>query len=204
MPTSRPGCLTVITGPMFAGKTSALIRLMHRHGPGVLVLKPAFDTRSGKATISSRNHSSHRALAITSWPAEAARYPVLALDEAQFMTAPRYAGDVVADGLAAVRAGVVLVVSGLDTDYMRQPFEILERFRGLADEEVVLRARCHVCGAPAAWTAKKTDTGRLLEVGDVDLYDARCDAHWSPPGSSPGVPAARHPAHPSVPGPSAA
>lgn len=203
MPTSRRGRLTVITGPMFAGKTSALIRRMHRHGPGVLVLRPAFDTRSGGAAISSRDLSSHRALAITSWPAEAARHPVLALDEAQFMTAPRYSGDVVADGLAAVRAGAVLVVSGLDTDYMRQPFDVIERFRALADEEVLLRARCHACGAPAAWTAKKTNTGRLLEVGDVDLYDARCDAHWSSPEGPPGIVAPLHPVYPPAQGPSA-
>ena len=199
---SRQGRLTVITGPMFAGKTSALIRRMLRHGPGALVLKPAFDTRGGETTISSRDHSSHPALAITSWPADAARHPVLALDEAQFMTAPHYAGDVVADALGAMRDGAVLTVSGLDTDYLRQPFEVIERFRALADEEVVLRARCHVCGAPATWTAKKTDTGRLLEVGDADLYDARCDAHWSRPGST-AAPTVRHPAHPSMSGRSA-
>lgn len=198
----RQGRLTVITGPMFAGKTSALIRRMLRHGSGVLVLKPAFDTRGGETTVASRDHSSHHALAITSWPADAARYPVLALDEAQFMTAPHYAGDVVADALGAMRDGAVLMVSGLDTDYLRQPFEVIERFRAVADEEVVLRARCHVCGAPAAWTAKKTDTGRLLEVGDADLYDARCDAHWSRPGPT-GAATVRHPAHPSMSGRSA-
>lgn len=178
----RQGSLTVITGPMFAGKTSALIALARRHQADVLALKPAFDTRAGEALILSRDHSAMPAMPIASWPAQAARHAMLVLDEAQFMTAPHYAGDIVADVLGAVRAGASATVSGLDTDYLRQPFEVIARFRAVADEQVVLRARCHVCGAPAAWTAKRAETGKLLEVGDVELYEARCDAHWSRPG----------------------
>ena len=166
---------------MFAGKTSALIARARRHGRAALALKPAFDRRGGEALISSRDRSVFHALPVAAWPAEAARHPVLVLDEVQFMTAPHYAGDVVADVLGAVRNGAAVTVSGLDTDYLRHPFEVTARFRAIADEEVLLRARCHVCGSPAAWTAKKAETGRLLEVGDTELYEARCDAHWSRP-----------------------
>ena len=182
----RPGKLTVITGPMFAGKTSALIALARRHG-AALALKPAFDTRAGETLIRSRDGSAILAMPIASWPAQAAAYATLLLDEAQFMAAPHYAGDVVADVLGAVRAGASVTVSGLDTDYLRQPFEVIARLRAVADEQVVLRARCHVCGEAAAWTAKRAETGRLLEVGDVDLYEARCDAHWSRPTMLPGA-----------------
>ncbi len=176
----RRGRLTVITGPMFAGKTSVLIGRARRQA-SVLALKPAFDTRAGAALIRSRDHSAMPALPIASWPAEAAGRAALVLDEAQFMTAAHYAGDVVADVLGAVQDGASVTVSGLDTDYLRRPFEVIARLRAVADEQVVLRARCHVCGAPAAWTAKKAETGRLLEVGDQELYKARCDAHWSRP-----------------------
>ena len=180
------GRLAVITGPMFAGKTAVLIARARK--AQAMALRPAFDTRGGIGLISSRDHSTFPALSVSSWPAEAAGQAALVLDEAQFMMPPRYAGDVVADVLAAVRAGTDVAVSGLDTDYLRHPFEVIARFRAVADEEVMLRARCHVCGAPAAWTAKKSETGRLLEVGDTELYEARCDTHWSAPGSVPDNP----------------
>ena len=186
MPCCHPGSLTVITGPMFAGKTSMLIARAHLttcgHAADVLALKPAFDTRGEASLIRSRDHSSLHARPITSWPAEAAGHAMLMLDEAQFMAPPHYAGDVVADVLDARQGGTSVMVSGLDTDYLRRPFAVIARFRALADEQIILRARCHVCGEPAAWTAKKIETDRLLEVGD-ELYEARCDAHWSRPGS---------------------
>jgi thymidine kinase len=163
---------------MFAGKTSAFIAQARRSQ--ALALKPAFDTRGGDRLVS-RDGSAIRALAVSSWPAEAAGCPILVLDEAQFMTAPHYAGDVVEDVLGAVRAGAAVTVSGLDTDYLRRPFAVMARFRALAHQEMVLRARCHVCGEPAPWTAKTSETGHLLEVGDAGLYEARCDAHWSAP-----------------------
>jgi thymidine kinase len=178
MRSPRSGFLSVITGPMFAGKTSALIAQARCRE--ALALKPAFDTRAGGHLIS-RDGSAVRALAISSWPAEAADCPILVLDEAQFMTAPYYEGDIVDDALGAVRAGAAVTVSGLDTDYLRRPFAVMARFRAWADQEMVLRARCHVCGKPAPWTAKKSETGHLLEVGDAGLYEARCDAHWSAP-----------------------
>ncbi len=184
MTSRRPGNLTVITGPMFAGKTAALTARVPRGGAAVLALKPAFDTRAGKALIRSRDGSAIPAMPIASWPTQAAMHATLLLDEAQFMATPHYAGDVVADVLDAVRGGASVTVSGLDTDYLRQPFEIITRLRVVADEQVVLRARCHVCGKAAAWTAKRTETGQLFEVGDSDLYEARCDAHWCRPGQT--------------------
>ncbi len=180
----RRGSLTVITGPMFAGKSAALIARAGRRPGETLALIPAFDGRSD-GTLRSREGTSLPARPVSSWPTRAAAQAALLLDEAQFMTAPHYRGDVVADVLGAVRQGAAVAVGGLDTDYRRQPFEVVARLLAAADERVVLRARCHVCGAPAAWTAKKRDTGRLLEVGDAALYEARCDAHWSlPPGDA--------------------
>ncbi len=160
----RHGSLTMITGPMFAGKSAALIARAGRRPGETLILVPAFDGR-GDGTLRSREH------------------PALLLDEARFITAPHHRGDVVADVLGAVRGGAAVAVGGLDTDYRRQPCEGTARLRAGADEGAGLRARCHVGGAPAAWTAKKRETGRRLEVGDLALYEARCDAHWSlPPG----------------------
>lgn len=193
----RRGELLLLTGPMFAGKSSSLIAHARAHsgadGSDALVLKPAFDTRDGVTMVSSRDRSCVRALPIATWPDTATLHPVVVIDEVQFMVPPHYAGDIVRDIAAAVAAGAQVVVGGLDTDYMRRPFDVIVRLSAFAHRRVALSARCHVCAAPAAWTAKKNETGRRLELGDDDLYEARCDLHWTPPGQAPD-PKRSHPA----------
>jgi thymidine kinase len=186
--TATTGALLLMTGPMFAGKSSALIAHASACDGGVLVLKPAFDVRDGVSLVSSRDGSSIAALPVSSWPAQAASARTLVIDEVQFLVAPHYDGDIVDEVLGAVASGQKVVVGGLDTDYLKRPFEPVARLAGHAARHVRLTARCHVCDAPACWTAKRQETGRRLELGCDELYEARCDLHWSPPDA---VPAAK-------------
>ena len=45
------GCLEVVTGPMFAGKTSALLRKARAFQGEMVLIKPSFDTRYGICEI---------------------------------------------------------------------------------------------------------------------------------------------------------
>lgn len=173
------GTLTVFAGPMFAGKSARLLQSASLDA-ATLCLSPAFDTRSG-ASIHSRTGLTHPARPVSAWPDDAGAYRHLLLDEAHFMVAPHYRGDVVDDIRNALSQGVTISVAGLDTDYLREAFDVMTRLRGCADRFVSLQARCHCCGSPARWTAKKRRTGHKLEAGDDELYEARCDAHWSAP-----------------------
>ncbi|WP_336759994.1 MULTISPECIES: thymidine kinase [unclassified Asaia] len=173
------GILTVFAGPMFAGKSAHLLS-DYPEDAATLCLAPAFDTRSG-AQIKSRVGLSRAARSVSSWPEDFAAYRHILLDEGHFMIAPHYEGDVVRDIERALDKGVNVTVAGLDTDYRREAFVVMDRLRALADHYVSLTARCHHCGAPASWTAKKHPTGHLLETGDEDLYEARCNAHWQSP-----------------------
>jgi thymidine kinase len=179
----RTGLLLLMTGPMFAGKSSALIAHAASQGDDVLVLKPAFDVRSGSDLVSSRDGTTMRALSISEWPAGAERANALVIDEVQFMVGPHYRGDIVDDVLDAVQHGQRVTVGGLDTDYMQCPFEVVTRLAEHADRHIRMSGRCHVCQAPASWTAKLHETGQRLELGCEDLYEARCDLHWSAPGA---------------------
>lgn len=186
----RRGTLTLLTGPMFAGKSARLIRAAREAAAGSetpLALKPAFDTRDPFSRLSSRDEAAagFPATSVSCWPrAEAANRSLVILDEVQFLVAPHYRGDVVADIAAALDAGTNVLAGGLDTDYHRRPFAVVSRLLALADRHERLWARCHRCGAPARWTAKMRDTGALLEPGDTELYEARCDRHWFEPGTT--------------------
>ncbi|MCQ8239721.1 thymidine kinase [Rhizosaccharibacter radicis] len=176
--------MTLIAGPMFAGKSHALIRHSTRLGRAALLVKPGFDTRDGAAVVASRAGASAAALPVSRWPVLPPGVGTVLIDEVQFLTAPHYEGDLPADVSAALAAGVDVIAGGLDTDYLRRPFAVVEALAAMADRREMLHARCHRCEAPARWTAKKNETGRRLELGDADLYEARCDRHWSAPDRS--------------------
>ncbi|GBR50272.1 thymidine kinase [Neokomagataea thailandica NBRC 106555] len=179
----RSGRLVLYVGPMFSGKSAHLIAEAHAAPcsvESVLVLKPAFDTRSG-AEIASRNGTSLAARSVAAWPEDAGQYKAVVLDEVQFMVQPHYEGNIVAELLEARDQGTTVIVGGLDTDYRKQAFPIVEALAKHADDVRALTARCHVCGRAARWTAKMHDTGQLLETGDSELYQALCDAHWHLP-----------------------
>ena len=177
----RAGRLTLFVGPMFAGKSAHLIAAALPHVSS-LALKPAFDKRDG-AELVSRDGTHLPARSVGEWPDDAAGFAHIVLDEAQFMVAPHYEGDIVNQLLAARQKGAIVTVGGLDTDYRRVPFEVMTRLADAADEIIHLQARCHVCGCGARWTAKIHETGYVLETGGQELYEARCDEHWTLPVS---------------------
>lgn len=186
---ARPrGRLMVITGPMFAGKSARLIaeaRAAGHEGAAIAVLKPAFDDRGARGLVSSRDGSAIGCESVSAWPALGADTRMVFIDEAQFLTGANYRGDLAADIEHALGVGIDVMVSGLDTDYHRAPFGVMTELAARADRHLRLEARCHVCGAPAAWSAKRAETGRLLEPGDDELYEARCDTHWTEPTAAP-------------------
>ncbi|WP_418276455.1 thymidine kinase [Isoptericola jiangsuensis] len=189
-----PGRLEVVGGPMFAGKSTELVRRVDRAriaGREVLVVGHALDVRSGPARI-----ATHTGIAVESVPVdtptavEAHVRPttdLVAIDEAQFF-GPGLV-DVVtrlADG------GTDVVVAGLTVTFDGRPFEPLPSLMALAESVTRLTAVCTVCGRDAAFHVRLADAltpvgGDPLRaapghVGGAESYAARCRAHrkvWS-------------------------
>ena len=108
------------------------------------------------------------------------RASVVAIDEAQFFD----------DGLSEIAEllaseGRMIVLSGLDQDFLGRPFGPMPTLLALADEVTKLTAICTVCGAEATRTQRLVGgrpAGRddpLIVVGGLDdeRYEARCRAH---------------------------
>ncbi|QDH16373.1 thymidine kinase [Swingsia samuiensis] len=176
---NKKGRLELYVGPMFSGKSAHLLAIAEEY-PKALILKPVFDTRDG-SFLASRNGIQKKALSITKWP-DIARYSSeIILDEFQFMTAPYYQGNIIAELESFKNSGGFIAVAGLDTDYQRKPFSVVRDLSCIADDVVHLKAECSVCSHPASWTAKILETGQRLQTGDQEMYQARCDRHWSLP-----------------------
>ena len=181
------GKLEVIAGPMFAGKSSELLKrlLFIEHGGyKVLVLKPVVDNRYGSGDeIVTHNKLRHPAVSVIDLELVKDNYTIkpynfhtVFIDEAQFFDTNETVW-FVEEGL---RSGVIFVVAGLDQDSRGVPFETTARMLALADEVLKIKAFCTVCGMDAGKTQRLRETSQddRVKVGGAETYEPRCHEHW--------------------------
>jgi thymidine kinase len=192
-----PGHLTVVGGPMFAGKTEELVRRVHRAqvaGRGTVVVTHVLDTRYGAGRVASHSGVSTDSLAVGSADAVRGAVPpgarLVAVDEAQF-----FGLDLVPVVLDLLDGGLDVVVAGLAVTFDGRPFEPVPSLMAVAETVVKLTAVCSVCGRDAAYHVRASDDGPAggdalvpvpAHVGGTESYQARCRAHRHP-GAAVGV-----------------
>lgn len=172
--------LTVITGPMFSGKTTELIRRIRCAEIArqrTLVLKPSIDTRSGLEVVSHSGLRWAASLAEVSSPFRLPReLDVLGIDEAQFLGEAWVAA---IDGI--VNEGKEVILACLNQDYRGQPFGIADRLLAMADNVIHLKAVCVACGGKdmATKTFRISGGEGQVEIGGADKYQALCRRCWA-------------------------
>ncbi|MCX6780714.1 MAG: thymidine kinase [Candidatus Magasanikbacteria bacterium] len=188
--------LTVITGPMFSGKSIEMIRQVNRSkiaGKRVIVFKFTADNRYSQTEASSYDGFSTWAIPASTAEEIFARvepdHEVVAIDEIQFFDDA--AVDIIFD---FVKQGKEVIVTGLNLDFRGLPFELRGGTRTMADLLVradsimSLHAICtfkngHICGAPATRTQRLRDgqpvavDDPIVQIGSSESYEARCLKH---------------------------
>jgi thymidine kinase len=190
--------ITVYTGPMFSGKTQALMARLQskqRAHKNVLVVKPALDDRydsvdeivvKQKTAQRFEKHASMAAYPIKSAEQLTALIEkldpdIIGVDEAQF-----FDEDIIRalDDIAhRSKKTLEVYVAGLDLDAWAKPFGPMPHLLAIADRVEKFMANCFQCGQDARFTQKIGGSAGLIEVGADDLYEARCGACWTPPSS---------------------
>lgn len=180
------GHLEVVAGPMFAGKSSALLKrlLFLEHGGNkVLVLKPVIDDRYDANSIVTHNQLKHEALAVIDLELVKDNYTIkpynfhtIFIDEVQFFD-PKETLWFVEETL---RNGVNVVCAGLDQDSRGVPFDTTSRLLALADDLTKIQSYCNVCGQSATKTQRLNSSGGRVNVGGSEQYEPRCIKHWTP------------------------
>lgn len=178
---NRQGRLEVICGPMFAGKTTELLRRIscaHENAERMLVIKPALDTRY--ATGELVTHANARAPAVSVARAEefvlhAHDIDTIAIDEAHF-----FGSDAVAP-IASLRArGCRVIVSGCDIDHFGEVFAPFDALIPLADEVVRIHGSCARCGAPSTHSERVVANRDRIIVGGIGDFIATCAGCFKP------------------------
>ena len=170
------GWVEVICGPMFSGKSEELIRRVTRYQIArvpVQTFKPQLDVRYADNEV-----VSHSSLKVEATPVETAHQllkavaditQVVGIDEGQFFDQELV--DVV-DNLAA--AGKQVIIAGLDTDFLRRPFEPIPSLCDRAEYVTKMLAVCHKCGGPGMYTQRIVHSDDLVVLGAQGAYEARC------------------------------
>ena len=186
------GILTAFVGPMFSGKTGALVEFVyHKNLAGIQtqVFKPQLDNRHNHTkTISSRTGGTTKAKAVKN-PSEIIEHlnpktALVAIDEIQFFN--QSIVEVIKKLLAKK---IDVAFSGLPSDFRGEPFGAVPVLLALSDKIVSLTAICthmvgnKVCGQTATKTQRlikgqpASYDSPIILVGDSESYTARCPKH---------------------------
>ncbi|MDY5823275.1 MAG: thymidine kinase [Candidatus Coprenecus sp.] len=171
----KPGCIEVICGSMFSGKTEELIRRLRRAqfaNLKVEIFKPRVDVRYSDTEVVSHDSNS-----ILSTPVDnsasilllGSDVDVVGIDEAQFFDV-----GIIDVCRKLASGGVRVIVAGLDMDYMGEPFGPMPALMAVADYVDKVHAICVKCGDPALHSHRLTHGKNLVELGERQSYEPLC------------------------------
>lgn len=183
MSLNKDGSIKLVVGPMFAGKSSHLIRTIWGfraiHTP-MFIIKHNIDARYDAHKIASHNHimedchTTDSLMSLLQHP-QYSTSKVVIIDEAQFFNDlvpfAKHACDV-------DRKNVI--VYGLNGDFNRFPFPNISELYSLANEIEKLNAYCCYCqdSTLADFTLRLSNSKEKVLIGTNDIYKPVCRKHY--------------------------
>lgn len=171
----KSGCIEVICGSMFSGKTEELIRRLKRAqfaNQKIAIFKPSIDVRYSDVEVVSHDLHSLKSTPIIDAkfmleiPAE---IEVVGIDEAQF-----FGENIVEVCQTLANRGVRVIIAGLDTDFTGKPFGPMPSLMAIAEDVQKVHAICVRCGNLANHSHRLSKNADLVVLGEKDVYEPLC------------------------------
>ncbi|AMB18394.1 M061R [Myxoma virus] len=167
------GQIHLIIGPMFAGKSTELIRLVKRYQIArykCLVVKYEKDVRYGNDV---RTHDNTCISAVPTASLDdvesiSEHVEVIGIDEGQFFP------NIVSFCERMANAGKVLIVAALDGTFQRKPFTNICELIPLAENVTKLNAVCMYCYKDASFSKRLGNETEIEIIGGSDKYKSVC------------------------------
>ena len=165
------GWIEVICGSMFSGKTEELIRRIKRAkiaNQKFKVFKPTIDSRS-KNYIESHDESKIESTEVNNSSDILDRVEncdVVAIDEAQFFYV-----EIVNVCNKLVNKVIRVVITGLDMDYLGNPFGPIPNLMAIAEYVTKVHAVCKKSGNIANYSFRKNKKKDIVVIGEKDKYE---------------------------------
>lgn len=175
--TSR-GSIEIICGPMFAGKSTELLRRIRRHdiaGNRIRLVKPKTDTRSDRVhTHDGMTIAAVEVAELMDGLVSIEDHEVIAVDEVQFFEIQPGDLEVIFD---LAKNGTRVIFAGVDLDHFGNPFETTATLMGISTSITKLTSVCADCGGlHASRTQWVSDLpyNEDTRVGGIDRYAPKC------------------------------
>lgn len=168
----------ITCGPMFAGKTTSLLRDFNRHGG--IVIRSNYDIRYSNTAVVTHNKEEVPATSVSSaieLLKAIEKYEHVFIDELHFFIEPMFHGDLFHIMNTSPQK---FFCYGLDFDWKGDLFPISQACINTALEVERLEGTCSCCGQPSKMTymhALKNKESNL-ELGHNDVYEPRCLSCW--------------------------
>jgi len=176
--------LELIIGPMFSGKSSALISIIRKHealGVTCIAYKPNIDNRQGDDEFI-YTHDNAKVKAIRTIALmehlntnDFTSAKLIIIEEGQFFADLYY---FVLTSIETFKKNVI--VAGLDGDRFRRPFGQILELIPIADRITKLTSFCKVCGdgTPALFSHGRSTEISAVLVGAAEIYTPLCRKHY--------------------------
>lgn len=177
------GRLHVVCGPMFAGKTTELLRLLRAAqaaGRGTLAVKPARDVRYADRELVTHVGDRIGAMPVASLDQVLVHAPagdagLVAIDEIHF-----FASEAVAPIDVLLARGIDVAVAGCDIDHFGDVFAPFDALLPRADRVTRIAGTCARCGAPSTHSERLVASTDRIIVGGIGDFVATCAACFRP------------------------
>jgi thymidine kinase len=177
------GYLELIIGPMYAGKSTELIRIINRYKclkKKIIVINHTLNNRYGSSGLTTHNKDKIDYCIILENLGDLDiellnNNDVIIIEELQFFT----------DSYTKIidwcdNHNKTVICAGLDGDFLRNPFGDVLKLIPHADKITKLSALCKKCGdgTLAHFTKRTTSNSETTLVGSDDIYEAVCRKHY--------------------------
>lgn len=168
------GQINLILGPMYSGKTTELLRLFRRYylaGKQCLLVKHKDDNRYDSEYIVTHDNQKYKAIN-TKYLKDiienknVLKSEVLCIDEIQFYEDASEICDLWANN------GKIVIASGLNGDFKREPFEQISKLLPKAEKLTFLSAICTQTGKEASFSKRISNEKEVKVIGGSEKYIA--------------------------------
>jgi thymidine kinase len=180
---NKLGYLELIIGPMYAGKSTELIRTVHRYkclNKKIIVINHKLNNRYGSDQLTTHNKEKIDHCIILDNLKDLDENllndtDVIIIEELQFFSD---AYETVIQWCDVYKKSVI--AAGLDGDFLKNPFGSVLWLIPHAEKVTKLNALCKKCGdgTLANFTKRITKDDEKTLVGTDDIYEAVCRKHF--------------------------
>ena len=165
--------IQVITGCMFAGKTTKLITTLKQIKGNYLLVKPIIDNRDHGDLVTTHSGIEEKAIRVHKLSDifnQLDNIDVIGIDEAQF-----FKKSIIQDLSYLKQKKFKIIIAGLEKDYLNKPFGLMQQIINMSDSIIRLKARCNQCGLDATYSHRKnTNQKEQFLIGNENFYEALC------------------------------